>query len=293
LTAWVSHTSCKCTSASVASKEVQPGEKGTLLASVDLTTHRGVFGENVQVGSNDPDHPFTTLVFCGGVLNNLVSARAIHWGSVRAGQTLTRRFVVYDPGEGKLRVDEATWESAPTRSGDPLRCRVTTQRATGTSNFDNLSPPVKVHDGDYVIGVEVDIPENAPPGKAGGDVWVKTNLPGKWSRFSVSLEGQILSDLEASPAALVLSSADLSRQETVRVRSVLGKALEVEKVDVTGGVPVRVGAIRPGKDGSTEVQVQAVSAAPGQPQEGTLVCRLRGGRSLGIPVVILNTGARK
>jgi hypothetical protein len=288
LTVEISHSSCQCTTAKLTAKTVPPGGTASLLAQVALTTSRGPFTERVEVRSNDPDRPLTSVVLGGGATNELVSARAMHWGSVRPGQAVTQRFVVYDPGQGRLSVEGVEWAPWPAPPGAARpACRLTARKVRRPADAaKTLSPPVKVNEGDYLVEAELTVPEGAAPGRVGGTVWVRTNLPGKWAKFDVTLEGQVLSDLEASPAAVVLSGAEPSAAVTVRVKSVLGKPVTVEKVEVTGGIPVQAGRARGKADGSAEVSVRLTGEAA-RSREGAVVCHLRGGRSLTVPVVIV------
>ena len=45
----------------VSSRHLNPGEKGKIIAKVNIKGRRGYISKNVQIFTNDPKRPFVTL----------------------------------------------------------------------------------------------------------------------------------------------------------------------------------------------------------------------------------------
>lgn len=287
----ITGTSCSCAEASLSATVLQPGESATLHAKINLQGRRGAFFQNVALRSNDPGLPQCRVFCSGAVLNTeLLSTRKLHWGAVRPGQRSRREIFLTDPGDGRLEVAEATW--TPTEESG-YAMKASARRLTADWLARRETKDGHLQPGDFVIELELTVAEDCAPRRIAGEVALRTNLPRPFDQFRVAVEGAVVNDLEASPAAVLLSDAALGGGAArVTIQSVLKRPVGVEKVLVKGELPVELEAPRQLSESSVELVVRRVAGRPAAADgEGSLVCHVRGGRTIEVPLVVLPAAA--
>jgi hypothetical protein len=103
--------SCGCTTAALAKKEYQPGEKGTIASKFNTSGYNGKVIKTITVSSNDPDIPETRLTLSGTVfVKDFAQAEIkpdqIAFGSVSVGKTYVRKLNLINSGNLDLRIIE-------------------------------------------------------------------------------------------------------------------------------------------------------------------------------------------
>lgn len=91
-------TSCGCTAAVLADDTIAPGASGSIQARFDTGRFLGAQSKRLNVRSNDPAHPITTLVLRGEVTAEVaVQPHQLYLGRLRRGSRATRTVsVLYD-----------------------------------------------------------------------------------------------------------------------------------------------------------------------------------------------------
>lgn len=289
----IASTSCSCAAARLSAAVLKPGETGTLQAKINLMGRRGAFFQNVALRSNDPAIPQSRLFCSGAVLNTeLLSTRKLHWGAVRPGQTSKKEIFLTDPGDGRLEILEASWTPAGAEAHD-YQMKVSSQRVTGAWLAQRETKDGHLQANDFVVELELAVSQDSTPHRFAGELSLRTNLPQPFDQFRVAVEGAILNDLEASPAAILLSDAAPSGGSArVVLHSVLNRPVGIDRVVVQGDLPVQVEAPKQLSDAAVEILVRrAPGANAPRDSEGSLVCHVRGGRIIEVPLVMLSAAA--
>jgi hypothetical protein len=297
LTVQLGHTSCGCANAKISAQTLAPGEEGFLQASVELFAKRGPFMESAAVKTNDPAAAETSVVLAGGVYNDgLGSTDKIYFGEMPQGRTALRRFFVQDPGEATLEVTEARVElTAPASAVAKPPCTVSFSRVEHDSPLVGSAARFPVRPGDYAVEVELQVPEDYPPGKVAGTIAVTTNLPGKMAHLQVGLEALVIPDVEVSPRALLLAAdEEKARSGKITLKSLSGKPLAVESVSVKGDLPLQLAPVQRLRPDAVVVAISCGSAAfKGHVGECRVVCALHGGRVVEVPVLVVRKPPQK
>ena len=91
-------TSCGCTAAVLADDTIAPGAAGSIRARFDTGRFLGAQSKRLNVRSNDPAHPITTLILQGEVTAEVaVQPQQLYLGRLRRGSRATRTVsVLYD-----------------------------------------------------------------------------------------------------------------------------------------------------------------------------------------------------
>jgi hypothetical protein len=84
-------TSCGCTTTALEKRDLAPGEKTPLVATLSLKNRSGPQNKILTVGSNDPDHPDIRGIVQGTAIRYItISPSIIYLFSAIQGQTITR-----------------------------------------------------------------------------------------------------------------------------------------------------------------------------------------------------------
>lgn len=108
--------SCGCTTAALAKKEYQPGEKGTIVSKFNTSGYNGKIIKTITVSSNDGDAAETRLTLTGTVIvKDFAQAELrpdrIAFGAVAIGKSYVRKLSLGNVGSIDLRILEVS--SAP------------------------------------------------------------------------------------------------------------------------------------------------------------------------------------
>lgn len=294
------HTSCSCASANLTEATVPAGKSGALRVKINLSTRRGYFVESVSIRTNEEARPLSTVFLSGGALRETCSVRQIHAGALRPGGHRTINFFVLDPGDGRLIVDSGKWEQAIfTPKQGQVTPRITVEKIRpGSRLIGENAGGRNARVGDFAVDVEFVATDDCLPGLFTGEVLIRTNLPGKWSLARVLIQGYILTDLTASPPAILVRADEATNEKSfsVRISSTLGKEVVLERVITKGTFPVKIGGISQLGNGGAEF---AVICAPPQAEladqdlVGALICEVRGYMPIEVPLMIVRTRQKK
>ena len=205
-------TSCGCTQAFLSEeKHIPPGGKGELVVGFDGTGRQGGQSETVYVHSNDPISPIVQLTI-GGVVKPIrlaISARSLHFGTVKRRDGAKREIVIRDPGDGSLAVNEVTCDSPSVK----------------VSLARNDKP-------DLVYRVTADLKPGAPIGELKGKIKVSTNHP-REPVVEIPVAADVIGDVEALPDQFFLGllKKGQSASKTITLSTTSDKPLVIRKID--------------------------------------------------------------
>jgi hypothetical protein len=104
---------CGCTTAALAKKEYQPGEKGTIASKFNTSGYNGKVIKTITVTSNDADAPETRLTLSGTVVvkdfaQADIKPEQIAFGGVKVDKTYVRKLTLSNVGNQELRILEVS-----------------------------------------------------------------------------------------------------------------------------------------------------------------------------------------
>ncbi len=282
-------TSCNCTSAKVSPERLLPGESGVVTAAVSLIRQPGHFSETVRVRSSDPGAPLTELVLSGSSLNNVVSARSVHFGSIYPGEEAVKHLLISDRGDGRLEVASAEWlpQVAPTVLPSVAAMVKTTRVRPGDKWNGRISPALRPSPDDSVVEIAVRAAEESIDGKFAGQIEIVTNLPAPWTRFTVLAEGIVASPLAAEPAALTVSArVPGSETQRITISHKSGKEVTLARVSAKGELPLEVQIIEEA-GARAVVEVRCEHPETKRTMTGVVACELDSGGTIDVPVIFI------
>jgi hypothetical protein len=114
-------STCGCTAAVAAGKELAPGEESTLKVTYRSGSSRNRVVKRVYVSSNDPVEPRVTLTIEGEVLTEVnIVPRGVYAGTIKVGQA-ERRFVEITPeSPQQFKILSVESNNSLVRVGDPI-----------------------------------------------------------------------------------------------------------------------------------------------------------------------------
>jgi hypothetical protein len=293
----VASKSCGCATCALERKTVPPGGTCRLTVAVALDEKRGPFAEYAVVETSCPKRPIFRVFLKGSVYNErLTSTDVLYFGAMIHDSEKTRSFVVHDPGEGKLEISDVKVlldTGAERADVQATYRRIEAPSAVGETE---VRSRFAIREGDYLVTVGArSCADRNNTGTFGGVCRVFTSLPGETQQCDVRLSGLVEPDLQAHPAAVVLSyELQPAGNTQIRLSSRSGRPIEMQSVRVEGDG--RVNAIyHPAKD----IGEYTVAASlrddplenPPTVTESRLVCQTNLG-DLIIPVVVLPAGTR-
>ncbi len=286
-------TSCGCTSFQLERKTILSGETCNLTMSIDLRTKRGQFTEYLVIRSSDAALPMFRVFLRGHVLNErLTSTDVLYFGEMFHDSERSRVFVVHDPGEGKLAISDVRMLLAD--GEERVEAWATYERIEEvTESYTGIRSRFPIREGDYLVTVYMH--SCTEPGNTGvftGTCRVLTTLEGEMSQCDVRLSGTVQPDIQANPAALVLSYVPWqARKREIHVSSRSGRPVALRAVHVEGDLPVSATFLASENAGAHSVTITLQderAESRHTVMEGTVVCETDLG-NLAIPVVVVPT----
>jgi len=150
--------SCGCTTADLAKKEFQPGEKGTIASKFNTSGYNGKVVKTITVTSNDPNAPETRLTMKGTViLKDFAQAglkpEQIDFAAVAVGKTYVRTLNLSNSGNQDLRIIEVSCspEVSVEFSANTVAAKKSTEITLKFTPFDpgSFNNLVKIRTNDY------------------------------------------------------------------------------------------------------------------------------------------------
>jgi len=242
--------------------------------------------------TNDPDSKTPILVLAGGALHNLIAIKKLNWGTLHLGETEVRRFVLHDPGEGRLQLNGAEWHSSlhQEEPGSPVISNVTWEKVIAYSALARGEGGDSARPGDYLVSLRLAIPEGYSGATFQGSLVINTNLPGSLRQIEVLVVGDVLPDVEVSPPAVFISqNAQKLVAQRVVVRRFGNRELVIEKISQSNELPVIItGPFRLANDSYEMLIALADRPVTSVLRPGSITCHFAGGRRIEIPLFIQN-----
>jgi hypothetical protein len=288
LTVRVGNTTCSCTSAKLSEESIPSGTVARLDAIVNLERKEGRFNEVVILETNDPERPQLRFDLKGCVYrSHLLSTQRAHFGRIAPGSQTRFCVAVFDPGEKKLKVGDvlAVRDQGHSDSASRPECTVLKRAFQEVSEDDRLR--LNLTSKDTMLEFVVKTPDMCIPGPFEIEYSIATNLPEAPS-LPIIVEGSVLPDLVAEPAALVMSAPSSQGHATAKVtiRSLSRRAIPGLNVDRQSSLPTRITS---SSTGHGYVDLEFSVEAPAAHRQGKIVCRCADGRKIEIPVLITSS----
>ena len=179
------HSSCGCTTPSIPKDKdvLKPYEKGAILAHLNSDAYLGQRHATLSVTIDQPQYAVVQLDVAGFVHEDvLFDPEGVDLGSIDRGAGAAGKIIVYRKG----RID---WKVLSAKAANPhLSCSIV-ERAR--------------QDNQVWYELDVRLAKDAPCGYIKDYVMLATNDP-QMEHVSVTVEGHVLPEVNASPAALFL-----------------------------------------------------------------------------------------
>ena len=205
--------SCGCTTPTIQSNYLQPGQTGFIKAQFNTSTFRGKKGATVTVVIDQPQYAEVQLKVDGYIRSDMVfHPGAMDFGRINQGEPRSKSAKVMYAGR-------SDWQILDVKTSKPwlLPEVKETVRNGGTINYE----------------ISIQVLENAPEGYFQDEVVVVTNDHNK-PNVPLRISGQVESVLTLSPQSIALGS--LKMGEPVQTKLVLiGKQpFQVESITAEG-----------------------------------------------------------
>jgi hypothetical protein len=170
--------SCSCTGALLTGKRVSPRGSGKIEVTYDTKGRKGFSLQEVHVRTNDPDNELQKLKISATILSDIVLVPDKIWlGDVYKNSRITRKLLVYDSGNGKLRIKSIVAEPG--------------------IKIDILSFQ-KDKDGTMMVPLKVSIHTPDTLGVFNKKTIIRTNDP-KIPEFMVAISGKVVGVTKVNP----------------------------------------------------------------------------------------------
>ncbi|TVP96970.1 MAG: DUF1573 domain-containing protein [Planctomycetaceae bacterium] len=206
-------TSCGCTTATVETSYIEPGQVGSILAKFNTDTHRGKKGATITVVFDQPGYAEVRLRVDGYIRKDLVfSPGAVEFGKVPTGQESIKTIRMSYAGR-------EDWQVVDVQSRLPW--------LTAKASLENRSGG----NATYLVSVRLD--PGAPVGTFQDELIVVTNDRTR-PRMPLLVSGELESELVVSPHSLALG--EVKPGEVIEKRLVVrGKTpFLIESIRVKG-----------------------------------------------------------
>ncbi|MBN2584752.1 MAG: DUF1573 domain-containing protein [Planctomycetes bacterium] len=291
LTLKVIKTGCGCAAAAADKPVYGPGETGQLRMSVNTSAKRGYVHVAAFVESNDPSLPLSTVrAACGVHHDRLTSSDKIWFGGIPRGQRAIQSFYAYDAGKNRLDIKNVRLEFDDSL-GTELRATTKLHRIRKSTEAVRAVQTLPVQPGDYAITVEVLPEEGCSAGPFSGRVIVETNQP-KTPQGVVVFVGEVLTDVQATPSALVLAA---DGNTSIEIKTTLtrpeGRSVDVQEVKLASdSVPTLLleGNRTKYVEGGVELHLTLRTSSPilNTPSHGQLLITFANGDTKTVPILV-------
>ncbi len=176
-------SSCGCTTPRVTKDRIQTHEQSEIVVVYNTRSFLGAKSATVTVTIDEPFYAEVQLTVSGYIRSDVVfNPGSVEFGSIDAGKGVSQKVSVSYAGR-------ENWEITDVRSANEhFEVELEeTLRSGGRVNYDMV----------------VRLKDDAPPGYIHDQLFIVTNDPGA-SNVSLPVEGQVLSAITVSPAALIL-----------------------------------------------------------------------------------------
>lgn len=288
----VAQTSCRCMSAKLTKKTLAPGELASLKATVESSS-KGYFRRSILLETTDLKNRYVPIFLAGtAVDSNLFSKTQIWLGECTQGEPFSASVIIHDPGLGSFAVtDVLIHKLVGDVPGQDMQLKVDLTQVASKQDCPNHESCVHAHEGDFLAVIRGTVFESCPPGAVCRELIVETNLPSPWSRQTLKISGSVVSNISASPSALLLSRRRDGLPAKVRFEHHDGLPVKLNHVEVLGNIPLRVDY---NMTRQRELDVAEISASLAETpenartsSEGKIACYFEDGDVILIPVVIV------
>jgi cytoskeletal protein CcmA (bactofilin family) len=241
-------SSCGCTSVLLTSKEIPPGEAGSIKASFDSKGYQGNVEKTITVESNDPSSPSVRLSLRGTVVSDItVTPQAINFGSLTKGRPVPPALLTISLREG-------------------ARFKV-----TGVAADSDRVVMKKIKDTKREFVYEVALAEKLPVGRVFGQITVTTDNEASRD-IVVPYHAVVQGAVRADPQVVILGQVTPGTKvvRTVHLRSDDAVELAVTKTETT--TPRLTAETAKVGDGTS--YDMTLTFDPGDMKEGTIAERV-------------------
>ncbi len=136
--------SCGCQAASLANKQIQPGQSGQIEVSVDTAGLTGWIDKSVNIVTNDPRQPSVSLYVRADVQPEVsISSPSVYFENVPKGEEVTRELIITVATERSIKILSAEstdssvtvkLQSVPDSEGKQVKLTAT-QRGDGKIGY--------------------------------------------------------------------------------------------------------------------------------------------------------------
>ena len=232
-------TTCGCTAASLAQKEIGPGQASEIDATLNTQNYTGGVSKTIQVFTNDPDNKSISLQLKANVTPEIVCTPPhLDFGEITVGTS--PELVVKVSSSRKKRF-----------------------AITGVASSLGFVKPRFDRSGDGEFTVSVKIENPSATGPFAGSITIRTDLD-EPRELKVTFAGSVTVHTYASPEKLLFGVVKPGGfpSRDVMVRTSGWEGLKVESVKATGSLGTTAEETTPGKEWKITVRV-AGSLAPG------------------------------
>jgi len=285
----VAKIGCGCGKAEVKPNIIEPGKKGLVNVSVDMSSKRGYFSTFVLLNTNDPSVHKSIIRVSGGVLQPiLTSLDVLYLGELHRGTSLTKSFYVQDRGDKTLQINVLNVVlDDETELDEYINCQVvnTPIQASNMPKHPISRYPVKI--GDYRVDFQLKISPNAPIGPFAGKVLIETNQTGRFNSGSVIFKGTVISDFYAEPSAILLSRHEPSVE--VRLKSRVRDPVKITgPTSVSGNIKLDIEQLDTPANRDAACRISVTKFDETGTTRGNLTFELNDKTSIVVPVVVYN-----
>jgi hypothetical protein len=213
----IDSTSCQCSSAMLERNKLESGEETILTASVKLDNKRGGFQEHIVLLSTCEAEKKTDMFTLAGTVirQDILSSKRILVGATHRGGSFKEIFVVNDPGNGQLKLVEASLQKSVSWLNFNIACKKVTK--TNLEKTKRLN--VKLND--WIVTLSAEIRKDAILQKFQLPIIVRTNLVAPFDSLEIPLEGEIVPGINVDPAALIFSDQSPEQSKIIHAKSII------------------------------------------------------------------------
>jgi hypothetical protein len=205
--------SCGCTTPTIQTNYLQPGQTGYIKAKFNTDTFRGKKGATVTVVIDQPQYAEVQLKVDGYIRSDMVlHPGSLEFGNVTQGEAVSKSTKVLYAGR-------SDWQIVDVKTNKPwLLPKVKeTVRKGGTINYE----------------LAIEVRENAPEGYFQDEVVVVTNDRNK-PYVPLRISGQVESVLTLSPQSIALGSLKPGEAVTTRLVLIGKQPFQIDSLTATG-----------------------------------------------------------
>ncbi|MFA6471569.1 MAG: DUF1573 domain-containing protein [Candidatus Latescibacterota bacterium] len=171
-------STCSCTGALLTDKRVPPGGSGQIELTYDTRGRKGFTTQELLVRTNDPENKLQKLTISAVILSDVTVVPDKIWlGEVAKNEKISRKLLLYDSGNGKLRIKNIVTEPGIEAEVMPFQ---------------------KDADGIKIIPIQLSIHSSKYLGNFNNTILIKTN-DSKKPEIKLTISGKVAGATKVNP----------------------------------------------------------------------------------------------